>query len=261
MTNEIKNNDLVRDLEDLTDGDFCYDIENLSKRDWYGISQIDELSDEFIRKYHDKLDWKALIRFSIPSELIISEFHSYLKFDIDWQELLENYELSENFLIKFIDKFDEDLLIETQKVSAKLFLRLMKRSTYPYDIIDKVIEYQIISPQKIEAIIKTFNENEVNWYKISKDAKMSDATLNKYNSSILWTVFSRYNTISEKRMSKYRDCIDWDMVSKTQKMSKDFIMQYFNLINVEYLKLNEKVDQKELEENGIYEMLILLQNK
>ena len=64
---------LIRELEDLEKERFGFDINELSKSDWNEISSY-EVSEEFIKKYHDKLDWDYLIDSGSLTESLIREF-------------------------------------------------------------------------------------------------------------------------------------------------------------------------------------------
>ncbi|AEO93639.1 gp380 [Bacillus phage G] len=249
---------LVYELEDLQEEPFGFEVENLTPRDWREISSYVELSEEFIRKYHDKLDWDALIESGILNDSLVMDFIQYFKYPFQWERLIISCEnLSNEFLIKFRGKFEVEPLFEYQKVSAKLLYYLLRESKDRGYIAKLALEYQTITPQKIKALEKA--GESINWYNLSVNSKLSKSTLKTFTSSLHWNIMMREKEFSEEELLEFQNFVDWNNASEYQKMSKDFILEHSDKINIERLRLNKKVDQEELNKHEVYTVLTLLQ--
>lgn len=69
---------------------------------WYGTSRYEQLSEEFIRNYQDKVNWTCISQYQILSEDFIREFAD----KVNWEEIFEHQKLSESFRQEFRDKMD-----------------------------------------------------------------------------------------------------------------------------------------------------------
>ena len=69
--------------------------------DWNSIS-TEQLSEDFIRKFQDKVDWSLISACQTLSESFIREFQD----KVDWNCISSCQVLSENFIREFEDKVD-----------------------------------------------------------------------------------------------------------------------------------------------------------
>jgi hypothetical protein len=139
VTNKIKIVEEIKDIEKF----FDENIKNFEV-DWDCISQFQKLSEEFIKKYNNKVYW---IYISIYQKL--SE--SFIERNIDnviWRYISEYQKLSESFIEKYSDKVNWD----------------------------RISEYQTLSEELIEKHI-----NKVDWWYISKFQKLSESFIEKYS--------------------------------------------------------------------------------
>ena len=67
---------------------------------WSCVSLDGNLSEDFIRKFQDKVNWTYITRYQKLSESFIEEFQD----KIDWRYISYYQILSENFIRKFSDK-------------------------------------------------------------------------------------------------------------------------------------------------------------
>jgi hypothetical protein len=174
-----------------------------NKVNWYIISGRQDLSEDFIRKHKDDINWNQLSFYhknlSIP---FIEEFINYLNL----HEIIENSKLSEEFIKKYSNKLfgKENLqlrLFKYQNISPKLFEYLSNK-------------YSILSSSLIAYIIQ--NQNNI-----------SKEFIEKYNKDIDWTnICSQYHRLTEPFMRKFHEYLDWPLVSKAQKLSEKFIEDF-----------------------------------
>ena len=72
----------------------------LNSTDWENISWQQELSEEFITKFQDKVNWWRISEYQKLSEEFISKFQEH----VDWWCITRYQKLSEEFMTKFQDK-------------------------------------------------------------------------------------------------------------------------------------------------------------
>ena len=68
---------------------------------WEHLSKHKNLSEDFIRKYQDKVDWEYISEYQTLSEYFIHKF----KDKVDWYKISEYQILSEEFIREFKDNF------------------------------------------------------------------------------------------------------------------------------------------------------------
>jgi hypothetical protein len=74
-------------------------LESSGSKLWHQISRM-LLSDNFIRTFKQKLDWKWITAHQPLNENFIEEFQSY----VDWNEISQSQNLSESFIREFQNK-------------------------------------------------------------------------------------------------------------------------------------------------------------
>lgn len=75
-----------------------------------------ELTEDFIREFHDKVNWEYISKCQKLSENFIREFHD----KVDWVSISINQKLSESFIREFQDKVDWECISSYQKLSENL---------------------------------------------------------------------------------------------------------------------------------------------
>lgn len=116
---------------------------------WKHVSEIENLSEENIIKYSDKLDWVKLSENQKLSENIIREFQD----KVHWNLISMNQKLSEDFIREFQDKVNWDSISYFQNISEG-FIR---------EFIDKI-----------------------EWTAISFYSKLSEEFIREYASKLDW---------------------------------------------------------------------------
>ena len=101
-------------------------------REWNSISFYCFLSEKFIRKHWEKLNWKYLAAKQILSEKLMNKFADLL----DW-ETVSKYDLSEDFMRRHADKLYWWYISE-KKYLSEGFIREMK----DYVDWDRIWQYQ-----------------------------------------------------------------------------------------------------------------------
>jgi len=107
---------LIKKLEK----EFGKKISKFEGRDWVKISEYQELSEDFIREYQDKLDWWNISQYQKLSEEFILEYQFYVscfwRSDY-WINISQYQKLSENFIRENEDKVCWKYIFKYQKLS------------------------------------------------------------------------------------------------------------------------------------------------
>lgn len=243
---------IVDSLEILED-EYGFDISNLTANDWFRISKL-ELSEEFMEKYKDKIDWNEhFLEWQIDDHLI-AKYSEYITYRATWESISYQKGLSKEFILQFYDKLDPTVIAEHQKVPLKIIAQWAK-DPKSADLIEKVLEYQVIQSKTLDILIKY--DAHIDWIGLSKKGKVSKAAFLKHHDSFNWDMISEHRTLTEQHLIEFQHHLNWTKVSKYQKMSIDFIVSMSDYININALKENKKVNQKELEDKEIYLLLRL----
>ncbi|MGL5689373.1 MAG: hypothetical protein ACRDD8_01025 [Bacteroidales bacterium] len=81
--------------------------------DWVSLSKDQKLSEAFIRKYMNKVVWKLISRYQVLSESFMEEF----QVRIDWDMISMYQKLSEEFILKHRHKVNWVFIVNHQNVS------------------------------------------------------------------------------------------------------------------------------------------------
>jgi hypothetical protein len=106
--------------------------------DWFSISCIPNLPNEFIEKYKDKVHWPHISKYQKLSEEFIEKF----KDKVYWYHISKYQKLSEEFIDKYKDKINWYCISRFQKLSEE-FIEKFKNKVWWYQI----SRYQKLSPE------------------------------------------------------------------------------------------------------------------
>ena len=91
-----------------------------------------KLSEDFIREFKDKVNWKYISEYQKLSEKFIREF----KWKVDWICISKKQRLSERFIREFKNRVDWDMIFEYQKLSKEFKEEFKKELTF-YEAAEK----------------------------------------------------------------------------------------------------------------------------
>ncbi|KAF2905105.1 hypothetical protein ILUMI_01089 [Ignelater luminosus] len=151
---------------------------------WYYICKRQELSEEFIRKYKDRVNWFAVSRYQ---------------------------KLSQDFLIEFRDR------IKWGVVSVDLSEELIREHK------DEV-NWNAICRKRIlsEEFIREFRTC-VNWYIVTCYQELSESFIREFEESVYWENISQCQDLSENFVKEYKDKISWVHLSYNNKMPEKLV--------------------------------------
>ena len=118
-----------------------WDIEEFVRKhhqqlDWFYISGIRILSEDFIRTFKDDVNWNQI---SYHSWMLSEDFMREFKDRLNWHTLSYRQRMSENFMREFKDKIDWHMVSSYHQKLSEDFMREFK---------DKIDWYEISHQQK-----------------------------------------------------------------------------------------------------------------
>jgi len=140
--------------------------------DWYTISELN-LSEQFIDKYKDKIDWYRYLAYHKVTEEFIEKYVSQWPNLFKWSYVIKTQKLTEEFLEKHsseFDGYDWNNLWVCQSVSLEFIQKHMDMVNWK-----RISEYQKLPEWFIEKY-----SDEVDWHAISISQKLSPEFITRH---------------------------------------------------------------------------------
>ena len=120
---------------------------------WRGISANQNLSEEFIEKFQDKVNWRIISANQKLSEKIIKKFQNR----VDWDNISIYQKLSEKFIEEFLDKVYCDAIVRYQKLSEEFIFKHWNILNHDLTI---SIHRRSLTPAFLCWLYRTYQEEE-----------------------------------------------------------------------------------------------------
>ena len=189
--------------------------------DWVWLSKHEGLTEDFIRKFADKVEWEWISQYQHLSEGFIREFADR----VYWYWISKYKHLSEDFIREFADELDW--------VGISLYQRLSE---------DFIRE----------------NKCRVNWHCVSIFQHLSENFIREFADRLNWDSISIHQHLSEDFIREFADKVKWDWIAKFQRLSKEFIEKFKDNIYMKFIadswhyKSTEE-KKKAIIDTGLYE--------
>ncbi|MGD1841932.1 MAG: hypothetical protein ACFB0B_13715 [Thermonemataceae bacterium] len=198
---------------------------------WQSVSARQVLSDAFISKHQDNIDWKYL---SFNPKKSLSE-EMLLRFsdkDLSWNRISEHYHLSADTIEQLKDKLDWERLScnKANCLTEDIIRKYEDRWHWPWiwycqklseDFIREYIQkvkwdyiWECQTPVLSEQFFKE-HEDKINWYKIQY-LNMKNKVYGGYS----------YGYFTESFIRTFKDKVSWDRVALASPVSEDFIREF-----------------------------------
>jgi len=190
--------------------------EELNALNWGSIVNV---SEQFIEKFKDRVNWNNLLFSRILSESLLDSCIDYIVSTNNFEYLIHKQIVSEQFIEKYIDKFSwsEWISVAAQQCLSEQFIEKYTNSIYW----PRVASNQKLSEQFIET-----HKNVLPSRDISIFQKLSESFLERNSDYIDWFEISKYQPLSESFIEKYFHKLNKYSISKYQRLSKNFIKKY-----------------------------------
>lgn len=189
------------------------------------ISRYQNLSESFIDKHKDELNWNIISEYQTLSEDFIETHKSYVIFKF----LMKNEKLSQDFIYKYKKEISWFDVFFYQKLSNDFIVKITKEHLYPQYYCKTLINHQELSEDTIEIIKNEFDKLENSkktecsfyWDDVVKSQKLSTDFILKYIKLINLELVARYQKVDarlERRVKKYKSYKDnWIYKSAEEK--------------------------------------------
>jgi hypothetical protein len=129
------------------------------KLNWDDISQYQQLSESFIEKYKNKVNWFRISEYQRLSEPFIEKWQNIL----NWDYISMYQNLSEPFIEKYKDKVDWDIISKYQKLSQEFIKKYKDKLDVKTQL--KTHHDKRTYKQKKEEAIKYCKEYNLKYFK------------------------------------------------------------------------------------------------
>ena len=181
---------------------------------WHLISEYQNLSEDFIREFQDKLYWCYISQFQHLSENFIREFQN----KVLWDQICGHQYLSEDFIREFQDKVHWGF----------------------------ISRHQILS----EGFIREFH-NRINWIAISIEQHLPEDLIRKFQNKVHWGFICMYQNLSEDFIKEFQDKMHWSSIFTYQNLSEDFIREFKHKMSYSQILINQRLSEDFRKEFGV----------
>ena len=202
---------------------------------WDTVAIDYQLSEDFIRKFSDKLNWNQISIYQSLSENFIREF----KNKVNWASISQHQILSESFIREFKDRLFWIDVSAYQKLSEDFIKEFQDRVSLVY-----IFVHQNLS----EDFIRKF-QNVKHWCYISAYQKLSEDFIRESH----WENVSKNQKLSENFIREFKDRVNWHNILYYQKLSDSFLKE-FNWEYPEFNWLYTTNEEKRKKVKGKYEI-------
>ena len=176
------------------------------------------LSEEFIVRHADRLDWYYISMYQKLSESFIERHCEF----VNWHSISECQKLSEEFIERNADRVDWGCICKYQKLSEKFIER---------------------------------HADRVAWGCISCRQKLSEAFIERYADRVNWDYISASQKLSEEFIERNADRVVWGYIGKYQKLSREFRIKHnLNQPENNWLYVDKETKRKAIENCNLYEL-------
>lgn len=237
------NRKFIRKYKDYLDWDIISSRQKLTQStieeftdyvNWEQIFHNQTLSTNFIRKYINKLNdnsWKAICAFQELDEQFLRDF----KDKVDWGIICINQKhIKEEF-------FEEEEIKGCYKMSQitqrELSLPWLERHANEFDeqSWNNICCFDDLSEKFMDK-----HSDKLNWMTTSGNQKFSIKFAEKYKDKIVWEDIGYYVFLSPKFIEHFKDRLNWPMLSMRQLWTDETIHQFLDYIVPNYLVSNSR---------------------
>jgi len=129
---------------------------NPNRWDWRDISYFEYLSEDFIRKFKDKVEWNYISTFQKLSEDFIREF----KDKVSWWHISYYQKLSEDFIREFKDKVNWLNISYNQTLSEDFIKEFKDKINFRYLLQNKYCPLNIKFKYNMDEFQKNIENNK-----------------------------------------------------------------------------------------------------
>lgn len=222
---------------------------------WGAISSHQVLSENFIKKYSNKLHWNKIVQWQkISNDLIEENLNKIKIYNYIWEIICQKQSLSEDFIEKHQDKVIWSLISQYQNLSEN-FIEKFKNK-----IVWNKLNYKNLSVKFLKKFV-----DYIDWKSLFFEKHLSEDFIEEYIGyftcdRVVWNYISRYQKLSENFMRKFSANLNWVELCSCQDFSDEFILEFHHKTNdlalMKYQKLSNNIANFLINENHAWNYLI-----
>ena len=244
------------------------ECDNLCKK--YNIKILASLSEqEYYKEFSDKIDWSVIFK-----EKLSEEFLERFQENLNWNDVSFFQTLSIDFIKKFKKKLNWKYIeIRQSHIDKNLLFSMKNSKEYEKIQLESDLEKEEILAKKepppiikreyipIKRIFENFLSSEEAFNKYGFETNVFYEAVDlckKYNLNIIipatpnywfikdfvskidWGNISFHQNLSEAFIEKFQDYVNWDNISYKQKLSCSFIRKFNRKVNWFYISYYQK---------------------
>lgn len=177
------------------------------------------LSEKFLNKFKDQINWTLLSEYQTLDENIIEKF----KDKVNWVNICKSHKLSESFIANNKDLVAWSNISQYQRLSEKFIMKFKSYVYWNYIVINQNLSKRFIDNFGKD---KSLNNNHYLWDNICKFQELSPELIEKYQDKINWKLIAIYQKLPEPFIIKYKSRLDSYLISRYQILSEEFRSKY-----------------------------------
>jgi hypothetical protein len=211
---------------------------------WFDISRNPRITEEFIRKHSDKLDWNVLSEYIHITRELLCEFRD------NW--IASGLALNPALTADLIHIYVEPGLPEVEQYDDQY---LTRNPNMPFDLTPNMkLNYDTLM---ISSNIKLFEEQIINWddsvtigkiNRVSMNSHITPAIIRAQKNRLNWNHLSCNSALTMPLIREFIDYISWDFISWNPNLDMVFIRNNLSRLCIEHLS-GDHLDSNFIDEN------------
>lgn len=180
---------------------------------WSNFCKLrNDIPEDFIREFHDNVNWLVISKYQKLSENFIREFQN----KVEWPQISKYQILSENFIREFLYEINWYNISQYQVLSEKFIRDFEHKVNWIL-----IWEYQVLS----EEFIREFHQHHAYWSLISEHQILSENFIREFKYKVDWECISEFQTLSEDFIREFKNFVYYDAIIIFQKPSREFMIE------------------------------------
>lgn len=201
----------------------------LRDKEWYYLWDEQKVSEQFIERHLDKVNWD---RICITSDLSEDFIRRHID-KVDWESICCAQNLSESFLREYWDQvFWYDILMFHDNLTPEFVREIVQFASKNYKGQEPLIE-NLSNNTKVDKKIFREYEDQLNWLIIGNENYLTEEEVFRWSDKVHWTDVIAQQHLSFPSLKKYLRSLKkygkWEFAFKYYTtLPEDFIEQYIS---------------------------------
>jgi len=190
-----------------------------------------DLSNGFKEEFKELLPFESLAR---DSKALSEDFIRRHENQVDWKFVSRCHQIAFDFIMEFKHRIHWDFLCYNGFVSdemknlVRVIKKIKKRYSTMEPIFNKYIDWDEVSSQPLSDVFIRKYKDKLNWYCLSlyQNFYKYPELIIEFRDRIIWRNIFKNKRLPEKIIELFADRVDWSKLAEHVKLSTDFIRKY-----------------------------------